>query len=209
MSYSLQLMHCLFLDLASHHGLLACVTEDAVRASRAVDHRIGDHELVPLIETVLKEAGWNYPDLTQIACVTGPGGFTSLRVAVTCANVLADQLGIPSAGVHLSELYRERSVDSDQRSDVYWLHSTKKDQLFVRGGQWKDPSLVLLGDLLQQLPKKISWCGELIEEQAKSIGAVAEIAESPLRKNEDILPKFLANLRYENKPLEPWYGRGY
>ena len=207
-------MHTLFLDLASHNGFLAAVTADAVVASHAVDHRIGDHELIPLIETVLSEAGWTYADLTHVACVTGPGGFTSLRVAVTCANVLADQLRIPSAGVHLSELYRERSAVSDQRSDVYWLHSTKKDQLFVRGGQWKEPSLVVLADFLQSCPKKLSWCGELIDEHRKAIADVADMVslsnhESPLRNIEEILPAFLAGLHYERKPLEPWYGRGW
>ena len=51
-------MNILFINLASHDGLLACVTEDSVISKRDIDHRIGDHELIPLVEDVIKEAGW-------------------------------------------------------------------------------------------------------------------------------------------------------
>ena len=49
-------MQCFFINIASHDGLLACVTEDAVISSETVDHRIGDHELLPLVEKVIAEA---------------------------------------------------------------------------------------------------------------------------------------------------------
>ncbi|MBM3230838.1 tRNA (adenosine(37)-N6)-threonylcarbamoyltransferase complex dimerization subunit type 1 TsaB [Candidatus Peregrinibacteria bacterium] len=203
-------MHCLFLDLASHNGLIACVTGNKTVASHPVDHRVGDHELLPRIESMLKEAGWSYPDLTHVACVTGPGGFTSLRVAVTCANVLADQLGIPSAGVHLSDVYGARlgHEKRDMRHE-YWFHSTKKEQLFIRGGEWAEPSLVMVEDLLKTLPKKITWCGELIDEHRQAITGVAEMMEALLRPYSEVLPAFLSGAVFAKKQLEPWYGRGW
>jgi len=158
-------MKTLFLDLASHSGLLACVADDAVVASVSVDHRINDTELVPLFEKLLKDANWMQQDIQRIACVIGPGGFTSLRVAVAFANALAFGLDVPVAGVHLSDLWAARtppiprplSPVSGERGGAepraishlpeggrglggggfLWLHSTKKTQLFVRGfGSW-------------------------------------------------------------------------
>lgn len=102
-------MRYLFLDLASHSGLLACVEDQTIKASEPVDHRIGDHELIPLFEKTLDAAGWKAADLTHIACVIGPGGFMSLRVAVAFANTLMHQLKIPIAGIHLSDLYAARA----------------------------------------------------------------------------------------------------
>ena len=98
----------LFIDLASNHGTLACVAEDRTVALHSIDHRIGDHELIPVLEALLKKAKWQYTDLTHIACVTGPGGFTSLRSGVTLANTLSDQLQIPLCGIHLSDVYAAR-----------------------------------------------------------------------------------------------------
>ena len=118
----------LFLDIASHQGCIACADDMSTVASVPCTSRIADHDLIALIEQVLKQAAWSYQDLTHIACVVGPGGFTSLRVAVTFTNVLADQLGIPAAGVHLSDLYGARVP----HSQFLWLHSTKKQELFAR-----------------------------------------------------------------------------
>ena len=88
---------------------------DAVIASEFVHARISDADLIPLVEQVLKAAGWEYKDIDAVACIVGPGGFTSLRVAVAFANTLGDQLGIPVAGIHLSELYRARVENGKRR----------------------------------------------------------------------------------------------
>src|SRR3989338_690837 len=140
-------MNIFFLNLASHQGLLACVGNYRVLSSFAVDHRIDDAALVPHVEAVIHKAGWSYPDLTQIACVVGPGGFTSLRVAVALTNALSHELKIPVCGVHLSDLYRVRfsgpgptsapagatAGRSGSGPGALWLHSTKKQELFLRG----------------------------------------------------------------------------
>lgn len=116
-------MKILFLDLASNASSLlgtssqtpnqgaciACVSEKKTESIRFIDHRIGDAGIMPVIDEVLKEAGWTDHDLTHVACVTGPGGFTSLRMAVTLANTYSDQLGIAMAGINLSDLYKSRA----------------------------------------------------------------------------------------------------
>ena len=208
-------MRSLFLDLASHGSaglttsaaLVACVTDQNVVSSEGVSARISDHELLPITEDVLKKAGWTYKDLTHIACVIGPGGFTSLRVAVTFANILADQLGIPLAGIHLSALYGVR-VEDRVRDEMYWLHSTRKDQLFVHGGKWKEPTLVSIDEIHSQfliLNSQFSWAGELIPEHRAKIDA----DPVALKTIDDILPGFLAAQTYRKESLHPWYGRGW
>lgn len=189
-------MKCLFLDLASHTALLAAVTDDAVKASESVQARIGDHELLPLIEKVVADASWSYADLEGIACVVGPGGFTSLRVAVTCANTFADQLSIPSAGIHLSDLYRARA----REDDIYWMHSTKKDQLFIRGGQWDEPTLLSLDEIPDG-----KWMGELIDEHRE----IVDSDPVDLLSRKDVLPGLLATQTFDTEILHPWYGRGW
>lgn len=188
-------MKCLYIDLASRDGLIACTTESGVVAYEEVSNRISDGEVIPIVDSVLKSASWNIADITHIACVVGPGGFTSLRVAVTFANVLADQLGIPSGGIHLSDLYKARTEE-----DVYWMHSTKKDQLFVRGGKWEEPTLISLNDIPCG-----PWMGELLEEHEKASGA-ERVDLAPL---DEVLPNVVNVAEYSNEILHPWYGRGW
>jgi len=42
------------------------VEDQTIRAFEPVDHRISDHELIPLFEKTLDAAGWKAADLTRI-----------------------------------------------------------------------------------------------------------------------------------------------
>lgn len=210
-------MNILFLDVASHSGLLACVTGERVTVPRTIDRHLGDHELMPLIEEVVKESGWTFPLLTHLACVIGPGGFTSLRVGVSLINALAWGLKIPAAAIHLSDLCAARVRSYEH--DFLWLHSTKRTELFLRGFGawakiWPDPVCVTIDAFLQnmrQSPPNLQthiYVGELLPDHCAAIehaGFVAATA-SPLT---DVLPSFLASCAYHEHILQPWYGRGW
>jgi tRNA threonylcarbamoyl adenosine modification protein YeaZ len=170
---------------------------------------MGDDQLMPTIEGVMKEAEWKYEDLTHIAVVNGPGGFTSLRMAVTLANVLADQLGIPATGIHLSDVYAAR-VSAD---DFLWVHSTKKIELFVRGfgsfaELWPEPTLVSIDDFVAKVPSNAMWAGELIADHRVALVG-KNLLPADLKSLEGVLPAFLASLAYKKELILPWYGRGW
>lgn len=206
------LVKVLFLDIASHDGLLALVTEQKVIVCHAIQSRISDHKLIPLIEDLLQQGGWSYADLTHSACVVGPGGFMSLRVACACANTIASQVEIPSVGIHLNDLYgsrvrdRSRSRDGVQE-DVLWVHSTKKEELFVCGAGWPEPTLVHLREILLLLPT-LTLVGELIPEHEKALEEHG-FKRASLLDTLNILPAFLARQQYAEQVLTPWYGRGW
>ncbi|MFH1670538.1 MAG: tRNA (adenosine(37)-N6)-threonylcarbamoyltransferase complex dimerization subunit type 1 TsaB [Patescibacteria group bacterium] len=207
-------MRCIFLDIASHSGIVAMVREKEVVASREVSTRIRDHELIPLVEGLLEEVEWKYEDLTHVACVVGPGGFTSLRVAVSFANTLIDQLEILGVGIHLSEVYFARDSGSAclparqgiRNQDVFWLHATKRDSLFVKGGDWNEPTLVTLEEFIEKVSQGAAWMGELLEEQLKALG-YKKLEKAEMKPIEEVLPEIISNQKFTSKPLEPWYGR--
>ncbi len=198
----------LAIDLASHQGFIACC-DDGVAALAEVDHRIGDHELLPLLERTLAGASWDLRQIERIACVTGPGGFTSLRVAVTLANTLAAELGVPLAGVHASDLWRARSAERD----LLWFHSTKKGALFARGfgsfaDLWPVPSLLTVEECAAHCPEQASWCGELLPMHQEALQS-RHLRQADRMPEESILPNMMKSLLYTSTPLEPWYGRGW
>jgi tRNA threonylcarbamoyl adenosine modification protein YeaZ len=195
----------LFLDIASHDGLLACVTETGVVQSVSFDHRIDDGELAAFLTKALREARWALSTLTHIACTTGPGGFTSLRVGIATANALAHQLSVPIAGVGLWELYRARC----SLEDAHWIHSTKRSSVFFRSvGDSSGPSHLSLEDLRARLQPGECWMGELIPDHRSLVEDVG-LAEVVLRPLDEILPTFLARQHYAQQILTPWYGRGW
>jgi tRNA threonylcarbamoyl adenosine modification protein YeaZ len=199
----------LFLDTASAEANLALCDDEQTLTLQPLPKQ-GESRMLSTMETALKEVRWTFQNLTHLACTLGPGGFTSLRVGVTAMNALAFALKIPSTGIHLSDLWRERVnliADSCQLSGFLWLHSTRRTQLFVRGfgtsGEpWPEPTLI---DLEEATKLQGKYVGELLEEHKQVLTGCMPLKE--IQPLETVLPTFLRNLQYEKQQLLPWYGR--
>ena len=58
-----------------------------------------DDDLIPAVERLFVAMGLAPGDLGAVGVSAGPGGFTGLRIAVTCAKMLALALGVPLVAV--------------------------------------------------------------------------------------------------------------
>lgn len=217
-------MRTLYIDLGLVDGGYTLVHDDrVVGAVTGTDHK-DESQLMPVLQRLLQDAGWTMRDLTHIAVVTGPGGFMTLRVAVSMANALAYGLSIPSAGVHASDVWHARTTVNQSQvmgttatqnaqletRDIVWLHSTKKTHLFVRGFgahavRWPEATLVSIEEA-QQIPAETAYVGELIPEHASVLPTLSAMKNAaPLH---EVLPRLLQQLQYTNDTILPWYGRG-
>nr|WP_275982217.1 tRNA (adenosine(37)-N6)-threonylcarbamoyltransferase complex dimerization subunit type 1 TsaB [Frigidibacter sp. ROC022] len=101
--------------------------------------------LVDLLSEMLAEQGLGYADLSALACGTGPGNFTGVRIAVSAARGFALALNLPAHGVSRFEaealdLPRPCLVALDaRRGEVY-------AQRFGEGAH--GPALLASGDAL-------------------------------------------------------------
>jgi tRNA A37 threonylcarbamoyladenosine modification protein TsaB len=192
-------MKTLSIDCASHEGHIACVDDAGTRAIRAFA-RANDAELVPFAEDALARAGWKKEDVERVACNLGPGGFTSVRNGVAFANALSDLLGVPAAGYHGSVLALART------GAALWVHSTRRDEAFVLGGPWAEPTLVPIADVLAAV-RGTTVAGDLLDAHRAAI-LDAGAAIPPALPLESVLPGLLAGLQPRGGTLVPWYGRG-
>ena len=71
--------------------------------------------LIPLIESVMQEAGVDYDQLSGLAVTTGPGGFTGVRIGVAAARGLALALDIPAVGVSAFEVWAHFILSQEDR----------------------------------------------------------------------------------------------
>ncbi|MDE7395935.1 MAG: tRNA (adenosine(37)-N6)-threonylcarbamoyltransferase complex dimerization subunit type 1 TsaB [Clostridiales bacterium] len=78
------------LQVALHTGR-CFVCEDAHAASEA---------LMPNLDRLLREEGLGLHDLDYIACVTGPGSFTGIRIGVSSVRALCYAVHIPALSLH-------------------------------------------------------------------------------------------------------------
>ena len=78
------------LSVALHTGR-CFVYQDAHAASEA---------LMPSVDRLLREDGLCLGDLDYIACVTGPGSFTGIRIGVSSVRALCYATGLPALALH-------------------------------------------------------------------------------------------------------------
>lgn len=105
-----------------------------VGSALAHDPRRHAELLVPMVDTVLSEAGAARGDVTAVAVGRGPGPFTGLRVGLVTARTLALALGVPVHGVCSLDALAQQAVDDGvvavdatfvvatdaRRREVYW-----------------------------------------------------------------------------------------
>jgi len=98
----------LYLDTANADTLAIAVVSPAGRVATQLSNPARFRqmeELLPLVDQALKKNRLKLSDLTGVAVRQGPGGFTSLRIGVTTANVLAYALKLPILGLKLQDGY--------------------------------------------------------------------------------------------------------
>lgn len=93
-------MRVLAIDTSGSSLGVAVLGEDRVLASRYLDWGYMHAEgLLPAIDGLYRALGMSPADTELVAVSSGPGSFTGLRVGVTTAGVLAQDLGVPLVGV--------------------------------------------------------------------------------------------------------------
>jgi tRNA threonylcarbamoyl adenosine modification protein YeaZ len=104
--------------------------------STRIDARRQGELLAPGIVDVLREAGRDRTELTDIAVGVGPGPYTGLRVGIVTALAMGDALGIPVHGVCTLDALayaagRDGLVEGPfvaatdaRRKEVYWARYT-------------------------------------------------------------------------------------
>ena len=132
-------------DTSAAHCAAALLLGDRVLETRIDEMSKGQVEhLMPMLEALLARHGYGWGDLGALGVGTGPGNFTGIRIAVSCARGLALSLGIPAIGVSALEaaaegLPRPCTVLQDaKRDEVY--HQSFTDEASA-------PRLMALSDL--------------------------------------------------------------
>lgn len=85
-------------------------------------------KLLPAIDQLLKVNKVELIDLKGILVVSGPGGFTALRIGIMTANTLSFALKIPVVGVKLSEF---ESLQSLIKIGLSKMKKAKQDSLVL------------------------------------------------------------------------------
>jgi len=178
--------------------------------SSGINH---SEKLLPAIDKVLKKSSAKLKDIDRIAVSTGPGSFTGIRVALSCAKTFADQLDITVAAVDTLEVLKAGVKSAG--AEVVPLIDALRGEVY-RKGKNCGVEIVTIDRLLKDL-KKIK--GKII-----IVGSVAKLYEPAFKRalgnrlilqndrynypRASVLALMAVNLKAKNyKDVEPVYIR--
>ena len=128
----------------------------------------GEHaeRLLPMVDTLLEEAGIGRARLNAIAFGQGPGGFTGLRVACGVAQGIAYALNLPVIPVPSLLAVAEQDQPGDAVRIV--LQDARMNELYAaayRPGQSGDPAWQVVREaVLLNVHDAAAWLGQLTRE---------------------------------------------
>lgn len=184
----------LCIDTATRYAGVALAEDGRVVAETAW-HSRNNHtaELAPAVVQLLRDANADARQLTGIAAVIGPGGFSALRVGLGFAKGLAESLDIPVAPVSALEVEAARHFDAGAgpllpllevgRDRVAWC-AYERDR-----GTWRrtvEERVTTVAEMVAGAPPAAVFCGEGAWHVAERIrqlapGATLIALEPPTR----------------------------
>lgn len=115
-------MITLALDASTYHGTTAVLDgERVVFDGRAAMRGKDAEHLMPAVDEALRQAGIGIQGVQRIVCGSGPGSFTSLRIAASLAKGLAAGRGIPLFAVSSLALIVAGNVSDGPRGARRYL----------------------------------------------------------------------------------------
>lgn len=92
--------YILSIDTSAAFCAAVVFSGETLLAERSQEMSRGQAEaLMPMVTDVLQEAQVDWSQLAAIACCTGPGNFTGIRLGISAARAIAFARAIPAIGV--------------------------------------------------------------------------------------------------------------
>ncbi len=152
-------MKLLALDTATASCSAAVWVDGTIRARRLRPMARGQSEaLMPMVVSVLAEAGLAFADLDAVAATVGPGAFTGLRIGLAAARAMALAAHLPCLGVTTLEAVAANVPEAERQGGAVLvaLDAKRADlyaQVFSAALEpLTEPKAVLPADLAGLLP---------------------------------------------------------
>jgi tRNA threonylcarbamoyladenosine biosynthesis protein TsaB len=197
----------LAIDASTYVGTVAVIHDQRVVARGEATMRGREAEaLMPAVADTLRRAGVRTHDLSRIVCGSGPGSFTSLRIAASIAKGIAVGTGCPLFAVSSLALLAVGGSDPLPGSYLAVLDALR-GEAYVGGYRITDDGDVTM-ILAEQIVRQEAVAATAAAIDAATVGAGQAIERAPHAAAAAALERVLLNTGpVELGGWEPRYGR--
>lgn len=198
-------MITLALDASTYEGTVAVLDGSRIVAEGLAAMRGRDAErLMPAVEATLKGAGISLSSVDRIVCGSGPGSFTSLRIAGSLAKGMALGAGKPLFAVSSLSLIVAGNVSEPGR--YLAILDAMRGEFFAAAFVFDGATVAAVGDAVLLPVGEVDALG--VRLGARAVGPSREGNWAPHARGARRLQQVLAASRPVNlAEWEPTYGR--
>ncbi len=177
-------MRLLALDTSTEACSAALMLDDAILLRFEITERSHAELILPMVDSLLAEAGIELASLDGLAFGRGPGGFTGLRIAAGVVQGLAFGVGLPVAPVSSLAAVAEQvpagegerilACNDARMGEIYWAVYARHGVAGV--GRAGEASLGSLGAEHVSPPRRVAdGIGDLHHAAGNGIGRYPEL----------------------------------
>jgi tRNA threonylcarbamoyladenosine biosynthesis protein TsaB len=188
----------LAVDASTLHGSVAVIRGQRVVADQTVAMRGKDEErLMPAMAAVLGAAGASVGDVRGIICGSGPGSFTSLRIAASLAKGFAHARALPLFSIPSMAL---AAVEAGKGRWCLTMDALR-GEVYVAAYEWDGNDLIKVAALPALIAERD------VAKVAATYNLVVQSANPHARAAAPLLPGVLRDGPVDLARWEPSYGR--
>ena len=157
----------LAIETSGQIGSVALIDEQNIVTERQFPHGLKHAaEVVPMLDRLCREQGWQPRDVEHLYVSTGPGSFTGLRIGITLVKTMALATGVKIVAVPTLGVLAENAPADAQHLII--VLDAKREQIFTARFErvkddWfeREPArLDSLAAMLQRSPRPVYLLGE-------------------------------------------------
>lgn len=124
-------MNVLAIDTTTKRANVGVKTQDLVKVKNIDNEVTHSEKLLPLIDETLKECSISISDIDCIACTTGPGSFTGIRIGLATVKALAKSVGAKIYAIDSLSLLAQSANNSQNYKLVVSLIDAKNNRAYA------------------------------------------------------------------------------
>lgn len=179
-------MKILGIDTTGQTASAALVEGEKLIAEFTLNYKLTHSQtIMPMIAEILERTETEKESIDCIACASGPGSFTGLRIGAATAKGIALGMGKPVVAVPTLDALAYNIFETDKF--ICPIMDARRNQVYAAFYQWEEGKLIRLSDYMAESIETIIELAENFEYEVIFLGDGVPVHRERLAENPDFL----------------------
>lgn len=179
-------MKILGIDTTGQTVSAALVEDDKLIAEFTLNYKLTHSQtIMPMIADIIERTETDKSTIDCIACASGPGSFTGLRIGAATAKGFALALDKPLVAVPTLDALAYNVFETNKF--ICPIMDARRNQVYAAFYMWEDGKLIRLTDHMAESIDRIIEIAEMFESEVIFLGDGVPVHREKLAQNPDFL----------------------